>query len=253
MQLYLSMTTLRASAILPCAGIGARVGASRPKQFLDLGGRAVFLWSLEVLLDHPSIAEVVLVIGAGEEKALHGWLEVPQIKALSEGRLRLVEGGAERWMSVRNGVLAAGDSALVLVHDVARPFLASEDVDAALAAAHEAGASTLALPATDTIKWAAEGAPATVERTMDRRRVWLTQTPQAFRRASLLECYARPDLESMGLTDEAGLCEACGIPVRLVPGADRLRKITGPEDLEWARWIASRRARPEERSAMVKE
>lgn len=246
------MTTLRASAILPCAGIGARVGASRPKQFLDLGGRPVFLWSLDVLLRHPSIAEVVLVIGAGEEKALHSLLEVSQLKALSEGRLRLVEGGAERWMSVRNGVLAAGEAELVLVHDVARPFLVPEDVDAALAAAHEAGACTLALPATDTIKWAAEGA-ATVERTMDRRRVWLTQTPQAFRRAALLECYARPDLETMGLTDEAGLCEACGQGVRLVPGADRLRKITGPEDLEWARWMASRRVVPQERTALVKE
>lgn len=253
MQLCWDMTTPRASAILPCAGVGARVGASRPKQFLDLGGRAVFLWSLEVLLEHPSIAEVVLVIGAGEEKALHGWLEVPQIKALAEGRLRLVQGGAERWMSVRNGVLAAGDAPLVLVHDVARPFLSAADVDAALAAAHEAGACTLALPATDTIKWAAEGASPAVERTLDRRRVWLTQTPQAFRREALLACYARPDLEFLGLTDEAGLCEACGMEVRLVPGADRLRKITGPEDLEWARWMASRQVAPQERTALVKE
>lgn len=235
------MPNFTAAAILPCAGIGSRVGASRPKQFLDLAEKPVFLWSLDVLLAHPGIGEIVLVLGAGEEDALWDLLEVKHQLAVKSGRIRLAQGGAERWMSVRNGVLAcAQDPDLVLIHDVARPFLSGRDVDAALEAAAQDGACTLALPATDTIKWAGPGKDPVVERTMDRRRVWLTQTPQAFRRSLLQECYRRPDLEAMGLTDEAGLCEACGHPVRLVQGADRLRKITGPEDLEWARWMAGR-------------
>lgn len=230
-----------AAAILPCAGIGSRVGAARPKQFLDLVGKPVFQWSLETLLGHPSISQVVLVLGAGEEEALRGQLGPALLEALELGKIRLAVGGAERWMSVRNGVEACqGEPDLVLIHDVASPFLAGRDVEAALEAAAQDGACTLALPATDTIKWAGPGNDPVVERTMDRRRVWLTQTPQAFRRSLLLKCYRRPDLEAMGLTDEAGLCEACGHPVRLVPGADRLRKITGPEDLEWARWMAGR-------------
>jgi 2-C-methyl-D-erythritol 4-phosphate cytidylyltransferase len=237
------MSNFTAAAILPCAGIGSRVGASRPKQFLDLAGKPVFLWSLDVLLAHEAIGEVVLVLGSGEEDALWGLLEASHQLAVKAGRIRLAQGGAERWMSVRNGVLACGqDPDLVLVHDVARPFLHGSDVDAALEAAAEDGACTLALQATDTIKWAGPGKEPVVERTMDRRRIWLTQTPQAFRRSLLLECYRRPDLETMELTDEAGLVERCGESVRLVPGSDRLRKITGPEDLEWARWMAGREA-----------
>jgi 2-C-methyl-D-erythritol 4-phosphate cytidylyltransferase len=232
-----------AAAILPCAGIGSRVGAGRPKQFLDLGGKPVFLWSLDTLLAHPSIATVVLVLGEGEEGALWETLDAAHLVALKSGRIVLAKGGSERWISVRNGVLACpGEPDLVLIHDVARPFLEASQVDDALEAAAVDGGCTLAIPATDTIKWSESDADPFVERTLDRRHVWLTQTPQAFRRSLLQRCYERADLEAMGLTDEAGLFEACGLPVRLVPGSDRLRKITGPEDLEWARWMAGRLA-----------
>jgi 2-C-methyl-D-erythritol 4-phosphate cytidylyltransferase len=226
--------TREVGVVLPCAGIGRRLGADRPKQFLDLCGRPVFRWSLERFLSHPRVREVVLVVGRGEEENVRAMLpEVPS-------RLRFALGGEERWQSVRNGVrfLDAG-CRLVLVHDVARPFVRDSDVDACLAALSEGEACTLAMPAVDTIKWARAESPV-VSETLDRRRVWLTQTPQGFARPVLEGCYAHEGLESMGLTDEAGLCEALRHDVHLVPGGDHLRKITTPHDLEWARWWASR-------------
>ena len=225
------------------------MGSGRPKQFLDLGGRPVFHWSLSAFLDHSRVAAVVLVVSATELAALEQKLtEGGFAGPIAAGRLRLAVGGAQRWESVRNGVAALPASCrLVAVHDVARPFVKAADIDAVLDAAQADGAATLALACPDTVKLAAGlpasiGSPAPlVETTLDRRLIWLTQTPQAFRREVLTSCYeqlpGRPDLSP---TDEAGLAEAFAFPVRLVPGAQRLHKITTSDDLDWARWTAKK-------------
>lgn len=230
--------------VLPCAGSGTRVGADRPKQFLDLGGRPVYHWSLATFLEHPRVGAVVLVVSPSELDGLEGTLARDGFAApIASGHLRLAAGGAERWESVRNGVSALPSTCrLVAVHDVARPFVSSSGIDAVLHAAEQDGAATLALPCPDTVKWSAPleaGASPLVETTLDRRRVWLTQTPQAFRREVLVDCYDRlPSRRDLSPTDEAGLAEAFGHPVRLVAGTQRLHKITTSEDLENARWHA---------------
>ncbi|HNY30965.1 MAG TPA: 2-C-methyl-D-erythritol 4-phosphate cytidylyltransferase [Fibrobacteria bacterium] len=229
--------------VLPCAGSGTRVGAPRPKQFLELGGRPVFHRSLSTFLAHSRVRKVVLVVSSQEEAQVRYELGNGFGSLLASGRLVFACGGAERWHSVRNGVAALdGECPLVAIHDVARPFLTSGDIDAVAAAAARDGAATLAVPCPDTVKSALaaqEGETPLVERTLDRSRIWLTQTPQAFRREVLDDCYARIDgMAGFAPTDEAGIAEACGHPVRLVRGADRLRKITSAEDLEWARWMA---------------
>lgn len=223
------------------------MGSDRPKQFLDLGGRPVFHWSLSTFLDHPRVSAVVLVVSPTELQAQEQALG-DYSSHIASGHLRVAAGGAERWESVRNGVSELPSTCrLVAVHDVARPFVRHEDIDAVLAAAEADGAATLALPCPDTVKWAAasiegESGPL-VESTLDRRRVWLTQTPQAFRRELLVDCYARlPSRRDLSPTDEAGLAEAFGHAVRLVPGTQRLHKITTGEDLEGARWRAGRNA-----------
>jgi 2-C-methyl-D-erythritol 4-phosphate cytidylyltransferase len=234
--------------VLPCAGSGTRVGADRPKQFLDLGGKPVFHWALATFLAHPRVSTVVLAVSPAElhaqEAALGG---AGFATALSTGHLRLTAGGAERWESVRNGVVELPSACrLVVVHDVARPFVTASDIDAVLIAAESDGAATLALPCPDTVKWAREsGASAPlVESTLDRRRVWLTQTPQAFRREVLVDCYDRlPSRRDLSPTDEAGLAEAFAHAVRLVPGSQRLHKITTADDLDSARWRATKEER----------
>ena len=236
-----------AGVVLPCAGSGTRVGSDRPKQFLDLGSKPVFHWALSAFLAHERVAAVVLVVSPGEleaqEQALVRTGFEPHFAA---GRLRLAVGGSERWESVRNGVVALpAHCRLVAIHDVARPFVTGSDIDDVLAAAEFDGAATLALPCPDTVKWAAGLSEASVaplvESTLDRRRVWLTQTPQAFRREVLIDCYDRlPMRQDLSPTDEAGLAEAFGHKVRLVRGAQRLHKITTADDLDWARWISGK-------------
>lgn len=236
-----------AGVVLPCAGSGTRVGSTRPKQFLDLGGRPVFHWALSAFLEHPRVAAVVLVVSPGEiEPQEQALARDGFTTALALGHLRLAVGGSQRWESVRNGVVALPSHCrLVAIHDVARPFVAQSDIDAVLAAAEADGAATLAMTCTDTVKWA-EAVPGSrstplVESTLDRDRVWLTQTPQAFRREIIAGCYeqlpSRPDLSP---TDEASLAEAFGNRVRLVPGTQRLHKITTSDDLDWARWKAGK-------------
>jgi 2-C-methyl-D-erythritol 4-phosphate cytidylyltransferase len=249
--------------VLPCAGSGTRLGAARPKQFLDLGGRPVFHRSLTTFLAHPRVCSVALVVASSEIQQVRVDLGLYFGGFLGSGRLSVVEGGAERWESVRNGVASLSTQAtLVAVHDVARPFLVPTDIDVVVSAAMEDGAATLALPAVDTIKRAgpdaepqsglgADGRPLQaqerlgplVETTLDRKRIWMVQTPQAFRREVLERCY-RDLAREPGLapTDEAGLAETFGHSVRLVRGAERLRKITSAEDLEWARWMVSRKS-----------
>jgi 2-C-methyl-D-erythritol 4-phosphate cytidylyltransferase len=238
--------------VLPCAGDGLRVGAARPKQFLDLGGRPVFHRSLTAFLAHPRVVAVVLVVAPAELHQVHADLARFFGSLISSGRLSLAEGGDERWKSVRNGVQVLPASVrLFAVHDVARPFLTAQDIDSVLSAAQLDGAATMAVACPDTVKRAVvEADPGSglasidertgplVESTLDRRRIWLTQTPQAFRREILEDCYSRLEpLHGVSPTDEAGLAESFGHPVRLVRGADRLRKITTAEDLEWARWM----------------
>jgi len=182
---------------------------------------------------------------------------------LQSGKLSVVEGGAERWESVRNGVAGLPSAVtMVAIHDVARPFLISADIDMVVAAAAEDGAATLALPAVDTVKRSAadqdpisdlgaDGRPLQyqerlgplVDKTLDRKRIWLVQTPQAFQREVLEACYRDMASEqNLSPTDEAGLAEVFGHRVRLVRGAERLRKITSAEDMEWARWMVSRKS-----------
>jgi 2-C-methyl-D-erythritol 4-phosphate cytidylyltransferase len=240
--------------VLPSAGAGLRVGAARPKQFLDLGGRPVFHRSLTAFLAHPRVCVVVLVVAPAELHQVQTDLGRFYGSMLSSGRLSLKEGGSERWESVRNGVLALpSDARLVAIHDVARPFLVAQDIDSVIAAAETDGAATLAVSCPDTVKRAlaqredesksdrGERMGPLVEKTLDRARIWLTQTPQAFRREVLEDCYAALARgRDLSPTDEAGLAESFGHPVRLVRGADRLRKITTAEDLEWARWMAGK-------------
>jgi 2-C-methyl-D-erythritol 4-phosphate cytidylyltransferase len=229
--------------VLPCAGSGTRVGAVRPKQFLDLGGRPVFHRSLTVFLGHPRVVSVVLVVALAERHQVQVDLSRFYASLMAAGRLLLADGGAQRWESVQNGVAALPEACrLVAVHDVARPFVSAHDIDAVLDAAQEVGASSLAIPSPDTVKRVVEGGASSplVEATLDRARIWLTQTPQAFRREVLADSYRRSAGSENAPTDEAGLVESFGQPVRLVRGADRLRKITTSEDLEWARWMASR-------------
>jgi len=211
------------AVVLPAGGLGKRMGGNVPKQMMELGGRPIWRHSLETFLEHPGIRQVVLVVPAD-------WYNHFEQELQGED-VTLVVGGEERWQSVRNGVEALdADIQWVLVHDVARPFISNQIVDAVLARVRD-GACIVAKPVSDTVKVVHNGV---IESTIDRALVWLAQTPQACDVAVLKDCYARMANEILPFvpTDEASVLERFQIPVGVVPGNSWNDKVTTPEDME---------------------
>ena len=235
--------------ILPAGGKGLRAGGPEPKQFLPLGnGRPMLAYAVEAFSRLERVKSIVLVLPPERMAAFAGL-------AAAHPKLKLVVGGAERWMSVRNGfrVLDA-NLPYVLVHDVARPFVSGAVIRRCLEALDAAAPASAApcsgscgpcviaaLPASDTVK---EVAGDVIAKTLDRSRLILVQTPQVFPRAALEAVYSRAWGEGAGSgdvpTDEAMMAERAGCEVRWVRGADANRKITGAADLAWAEWMAGR-------------
>jgi len=225
---------MHVSAIIAAGGRGRRLGAGVPKQLLDLGGRPMLEWSLDAFLSCGRITDLVVVVPPD-------WIDAPPA-CLRHERIRLVPGGERRQDSVANGFAAVPEAAdIVLIHDAARPLVDTATIDAAIDAAIEAGAAIVALPARDTIKWSSgissTGAASptgegerTVECTLPRERVYLAQTPQAFRR-EVLRAAVQLGLSGVEATDEAALAERAGYAVRLVEGSVRNIKVTTADDL----------------------
>lgn len=217
-------------AVIPAAGIGRRMGASVPKQYLGLAGRPVIEWSLGLFLDHPQISEVSVALDPEDRFwSCTAFADHP--------RIRRVDGGSERCHSVLNALdlltQTADAAGWVLVHDAARPCLRRDDLDRLLAVLpdHPVG-GLLGVPVRDTMKQAAAGG--TIGRTVPRDALWHAFTPQAFR-LGLLRQALRTALDRNHLiTDDAAAVELLGLGPRLVEGhADNI-KITRPEDLPLA-------------------
>lgn len=210
-------------AVVVAAGGGSRFGGK--KQFAMIGGRPMVDWSLSTA--RAVVDGVVLVVPAGD----------PRISSPGScGADIVVEGGKTRAESVRAGLAAVPDDAgIVVVHDGARP-LATTALFAAVIGEVRSGADAAvpATPVADTLKRVADGA---VSGTVERDGLVAVQTPQAFRADVLRRAHATGG----DATDDAGLVEALGIEVRVVPGEARNLKVTTAADLELAQQIAEER------------
>jgi len=226
-------------AVIPAAGIGARMAADRPKQYLQLGGQTILEHSLDCFLDHPMLKGVVLSIAEHDPY----W---PGLRCASDPRIQRAPGGDERADSVLNALLllhaqGASDDDWVLVHDAARPNLARGDLDKLLSAlAEDPVGGLLGVPARDTLKRAdGEGR---VAATVDRSTVWQAYTPQMFRLGMLHRALAECLVSDVAVTDESSAIEWAGYAPRLIEGRSDNIKVTRPEDLEWLRqrWAGRR-------------
>ena len=228
---------MRVGVIIAAGGRGERLGAGVPKQLLTIGGRPILQRSLELFATHPRVDRIVVVLPPDLAA------NPPAYLAALARPVTVVAGGARRQDSVANGFAAIRDHVdLVVVHDAARPFASAGLVDRTIDAAWEAGAALAALPASDTVKLVPDGGPGAVvavERTVPRERVYLAQTPQAFRTEVLAAAIAAdPGLEAA--TDEAALAEAAGFTVRIVTGETTNLKITTMTDLTVAQALSGR-------------
>ena len=227
------------AAIIAAGGRGERLGGDVHKQLRTIGGRTLLERSIEPFDASDRIDEIVVVLApdliAGASTVLRG-VRTP---------LRLVAGGTRRQDSVASGLDAVTPTSdVVVIHDAARPFCTTELIVATVEAASTSGAAIAALSARDTVKEGRvrEGVEV-VSSTLVRERIFLAQTPQAFRLNVLREAVAlgRKGVEA---TDEATLVERAGHPVRLVEGEPRNIKITTDGDLSLAReMVAAREGR----------
>ncbi|RMP63174.1 hypothetical protein ALQ18_01674 [Pseudomonas marginalis pv. marginalis] len=219
-------------AVIPAAGVGARMAADRPKQYLQLGGRTILEHSLGCFLDHPSLKGLVVSLATDDPY----W---PTLACATDPRIQRADGGSERSGSVLNALLqlnalGASDDDWVLVHDAARPNLSRDDLDTLLAElAHDPVGGLLAVPARDTLKRADKHGR--VVETVDRSLVWQAYTPQMFRLGALHRALADSLVADAVITDEASAMEWSGQAPRLVEGRADNIKVTRPEDLEWLR------------------
>jgi 2-C-methyl-D-erythritol 4-phosphate cytidylyltransferase len=218
--------------VIPAAGVGARMQADRPKQYLPLAGRCIIEHTLECFLDHPGLKGLVVCLAEDDPY----W---STLSCSADSRIQRAPGGMERADSVLNGLhvigqLGANGEDWVLVHDAARPNLSRDDLDLLLAelAADPVG-GLLAVPSRDTLKRARPDGR--ILETLDRSHIWQAFTPQMFRFENLQQALRKAVQSGAVVTDEASAIELAGGAPRLIEGrADNL-KITRPEDLEWLR------------------
>jgi len=216
-------------AVIPAAGVGKRMQADRPKQYLELHGRTVLEHTLARFLDHPQISGVVVAVTECDPY----W----QALALSHPKLSVAAGGDERCHSVLNALQLlrqqAAEEDWVLVHDAARPCLRREDLDHLidLLRDHPVG-GLLGLPLADTVKRTA--ADDTVIETVPREHLWRALTPQMFRLGELHEALDRALKNNQLVTDDASAMELAGKAPKMVEGHGDNIKITRPQDLALA-------------------
>jgi 2-C-methyl-D-erythritol 4-phosphate cytidylyltransferase len=209
------------AALLVAAGSGERLGAGRPKAFVELAGRPMLEWSLAALRA-AGIADVVVALPDGEP---------------APPGTRGVRGGATRSASVR-AALAQVAADVVVVHDAARPLVTPDVFTRVLDALADAECAIAAARVPDTIKEAESG---TVTATLDRSKLWAVQTPQAFRRAALARALDVPEAILARATDDAWLIERAGGRVRVVETSPANFKVTTPHDLRVAELLLSER------------
>jgi len=222
----------RCWGVVPAAGIGSRMAADLPKQYLQIAGATLLEHSLRALLASERIAALVVALHPADEFAA-------RLPVFADARVRRVVGGEQRSDSVLaalQALLSLGEPRdWVLVHDAARPCLQEEDLARLIERVGGSGTGgILAEAVVDTVKEAnSEGL---VMRTLDRTRLWRAQTPQMFRLGELHAALGQAKARGLALTDEASAMELAGHPVQLVPGSARNLKVTLPGDLQLAAW-----------------
>jgi 2-C-methyl-D-erythritol 4-phosphate cytidylyltransferase len=208
------------------------MGLQIPKQFIDLSGKPLLIYTLEVFCQAPFIEGLFLVVPA---HLVTHTREMVQRHLHTQLEIMVIEGGIHRQDSVFNGLKELPPECdWVIVHDGVRPFVTLELLEATWRGAQNTGAAIAALPSTDTVKRVVDQR---VLETLPREHVWLVQTPQAFRKDILLQAYKRARTQGWLGTDDASLVEQIGIPVSAVQGERTNIKVTTPEDLKWAHWF----------------
>src|ERR1700727_868349 len=227
----------RIAAIVPAAGLGTRMGAETPKQFLELDGMPLILFTLRRLAASAAITEFLISTRAEDIVSLQDTVA----KAGLGRPARVVHGGDTRQQSVANALAQVDPTTeIVLVHDAVRPFVTLGQIERVIAEARTRGAAILGIPAIDTVKEVKRASlpedVALITSTIPRERIFLEQTPQAFSSPLLRDAFRKAQQDGITASDEASLVERFGHDVFVVLGSERNLKITRPADMDLARF-----------------
>jgi 2-C-methyl-D-erythritol 4-phosphate cytidylyltransferase len=229
--------TERYYAIVPAAGVGSRMKADLPKQYLPLLGKTILEHTIDKLLSHPLINQVVVAVS--ETDPYFGELAIAK-----RSEVVRVAGGRERADSVLSALTylaetVQDDNAWVLVHDAARPCVQRADIDRLISEVRmDPVGGILAAPVRDTMKRG--DAQSAIQHTVDRTQLWHALTPQMFRIKQLKQALEQALAAGAGITDEASALEWLGLAPKLVAGRMDNLKVTQPEDLALAEFYLSK-------------
>jgi 2-C-methyl-D-erythritol 4-phosphate cytidylyltransferase len=227
---------MKTVAIIPAGGSGKRMQGHLSKQYLSVDGKPILVHTLRVFQRSPDIDEIVLVVLEEDIQMVRQMIAEP--RGISKVR-HVLAGGEQRQDSVRNGLAVIGDDVeIVLIHDAVRPFVSGDLIHTAVREAEKHGAVTVGMPVKDTIKRVDQNGG--VLETLDRQVLWMTQTPQAFKRSIIQEAYRKADEDQFYGTDDASLVERMGFRVKMIAASYENIKITTPEDLLIAEFLIKR-------------
>jgi 2-C-methyl-D-erythritol 4-phosphate cytidylyltransferase len=227
------------AAIICAAGASSRFGGTRKKAFVDVGGRAVFLRSVELFANRNDVKQILLGI-ADEDKELLSVKWGPNLKFFN---VKTFLGGEERFDTVSKGLeLIKNDIDLIAVHDACRCCVTEELIEATITAAAKSGAAIPACAVTATIKQVNDN---TITKTVDRTGLYEAQTPQIFEASLLKKAYDNlKNLDKSQISDDSQLVEALGHKVTIVEADASNIKITQKSDIAIAEAILKSRPKP---------
>ena len=223
---------LKADIVLMAAGKGERMGHSRNKIFLEIGGVPIYRLTFDAVKASGLFRRIVVAASEADLDDLR--------KCLADDILIFCKGGATRAASVRNALEVLqreGSESLVFVHDMVRPFITSDFLNSLAVAAQRDGAAAPAVSPVETVRYECEGRLSR----LDRAKIHLMQTPQVFHSRFIRECFLDADSRQHDLTDEMCYLERRGINFTIVPGLAENIKITSREDLLKAEIILKNR------------
>lgn len=209
------------TAILVAAGSSQRMGFDKLAALLH--GKPVLVHSLQAFMDCDAITEILVICPPERFELLD--------QTTFTKPVRRIDGGAERHLSVANGLAAASPNAqFIAVHDAARPLVSQADILATLDAAKTHGAASLARRVTETLK--RSDADGLTESPVSRENLWFIETPQIFRTELIQSAYANVIKEGISVTDETSALETLSLKTQLIPSTSPNPKITTPADLQ---------------------
>ena len=211
-----------ASAIIPAAGSGKRFGEK--KQLKELSGRPLIHYTLTPFLESSVIGDIII---AAQKKDFDKLAYVVDSIA-TEKKISIIEGGDTRQGSISNALAQINSNTdYVCVHDAARPFVSRELIEKLINALKTCDAVTVGRKSTDTLKECTDGK---VIRTIDRKKIWQVQTPQAFTKEVIMNAYELAQKQNTLATDDSSLVEEAGYQVNIINDSSINFKITTKED-----------------------